>query len=1166
MNFTDCLIRRTKEYADILKTLKDGVSPVGLSGVCRASKSHIISALPDDLHRRAVVIVADEGAAIKLKEDLQLLGRQSVIFETRDLSLRQSAGVSHEFERLRAGVLSKIVSDKTVTLIATPDALCTYTIPPEHLEKVCKTLKVGDEIEQADLLKMLVTGGYICTDSVESAGQFAHRGGIIDIFAPDSEKPFRIEFWGDEIDSISVFDVATQRRTDSVEEIIITPAREIIYPDADAFYEKLRTLADKTDDKTAKQIILKDADGVRSGIFPTNFDKYVSLCFDRLCTIFDYLDNSVFFIDDQNRVFERMKSFYTINSELVTSLLEEHILTKQLNDFYIEQAEFISKITSSVCVALDSFTVKSDKIRFKNAVILKSRSLPEVKGTAKEIADELAPLLSSGYKVILACGTEKTAKAFYELFTDNSVPAVYSENPNNVPEGTLFVTPNALSSGVEYTSIKTAIYTNARTSVKRERRRKYGLRGATIGSLEELKKGDYVVHSVYGIGVFDGIHKIEKDGIEKDYIKIKYLRDEILYVPVTQLDIVSKYIGTNDDGNVKIDKLGSDRWQKTKSRVKAAVKDMADELIKLYAERSKSKGYAFSEDIDLQHDFEYRFPYDETDDQLKCCDEIKKDMQQPRPMDRLLCGDVGFGKTEVALRAAFKCILDGKQCAILVPTTILALQHYRTILERMEGFAVNVEMISRFRTASQQTEIKRKLKEGNIDIIVGTHRIISKDIEFRDLGLLIVDEEQRFGVAQKEKIKQKFPDIDVLTLSATPIPRTLNMAMSGIRDMSVIEEAPTDRHPVQTYVIEHDEEVLFDAMRKEVYRGGQVYYIYNSIETINSVANRISNAIPDATVAVAHGRMTEKELSDIWRSMLENEIDILVCTTIIETGVDVSNANTLIIENADRFGLSQLHQLRGRVGRSSRRAYAYFTFRRGKALSEIAQKRLSAVREFTEFGSGFKIAMRDLEIRGAGNILGANQHGHLEAVGYDMYVRMLSDAIKEKKGERVQPLAECTVDLQIKAHIPEEYIPSTSDRLNIYRRIAQIKTKEDSLDVMDELIDRYGEPPSAVTGLVDIAFLRNRAITLGIKEVSERQGVLLIFFAVFDIEVASALVSALRGRVLISAGNKPYVSVRFKDKSQTRQQLLTEIFDALDSYFATKEQENEKNGEDETCG
>ena len=561
--------------------------------------------------------------------------------------------------------------------------------------------------------------------------------------------------------------------------------------------------------------------------------------------------------------------------------------------------------------------------------------------------------------------------------------------------------------------------------------------------------------------------------------------------------------------------------------MRAAVKDMAEQLTKLYAERMKAPGYAFSPDSDMQNDFERRFEFEETDDQLRCIDEIKGDMEKNYPMDRLLCGDVGFGKTEVALRAAFKCIAEGKQCAMLVPTTILAFQHYQTILKRFEGFPVEVDMISRFRTPQEQAKILRGLRQGSMDMVVGTHRLISKDIKFKDLGLVIIDEEQRFGVAQKEHLKELFPTVDVLTLSATPIPRTLNMAMTGIRDMSMLEEAPQDRHPVQTYVMEHDMGILAEAIQKELRRGGQVYYLHNRVDTITRAAAGIHEFLPEARIGIAHGKMEEEELSEIWSNLLNGEIDVLVCTTIIETGVDVPNVNTLIIENADRLGLAQLHQIRGRVGRSTRRAYAYLTFTRGKELSEIATRRLSAIREYTEFGSGFQIAMRDLEIRGAGNILGAQQHGHMEAVGYDMYIQMLSEAIAEERGEKPQkPEEECLIDLQVEAHIPEEYIESIPQRLSIYRRIADIRTPDDVEDVYDELIDRFGDPPPSVQGLVNVSLLRNSASGQGIYEISQRGNCLLLYSNAIDMQKVSRLAALLRGRILVSAGAKPYISVK----------------------------------------
>ena len=661
----------------------------------------------------------------------------------------------------------------------------------------------------------------------------------------------------------------------------------------------------------------------------------------------------------------------------------------------------------------------------------------------------------------------------------------------------------------------------------------------------DIQPGDLVVHSMYGIGRFQGIRNLETNGVTKDYITIKYAGTDMLYVPVTQLDLVSRYIGPRDDSGVKLNKLNSMEWTKTRNKVRKAVKDMAEELTKLYAQRQTAKGYAFSADNDWQADFEERFDYQETDDQLRCIQEIKEDMEKPMPMDRLLCGDVGFGKTEVALRAAFKCILDSKQVAILVPTTVLAWQHYQTAIKRFEHFPVKVELLSRFRKPKEQQQIIRELNRGTIDLVIGTHRLVQKDVKFKDLGLVIIDEEQRFGVAHKEKFKETFKGVDVLTLSATPIPRTLNMALSGIRDMSVIEEPPMDRHPIQTYVIEHNQGVIAQAINKELRRGGQVYYIHNRIDSIQRTASIIQQMVPDARIAIAHGQIPENELSEIWRQVVEHEVDILVCTTIIETGVDVPNANTLIIEDADRLGLSQLYQLRGRVGRSNRRAFAYFTFRRGKVLTEVASKRLDAIREFTQFGSGFHIAMRDLEIRGAGSILSGKQHGHMEAVGYDMYIRLLNEAIAEQKGEALPHSPEdCLVDISIDAFIPEHYIENLSQRIDAYRKIASITSEEDSSDVLDELIDRYGEPPKSVMGLVNVALTRNTASALNIKEITQRKDNVLFFISQPEVSQIQALLANYKNRVRFFDSEKPYFQVKL-EKKQKASDLMNEVIKLL---------------------
>ena len=695
----------------------------------------------------------------------------------------------------------------------------------------------------------------------------------------------------------------------------------------------------------------------------------------------------------------------------------------------------------------------------------------------------------------------------------------------SIDPGRIYVLEGTLSAGMEYPQLKLAVISHAKTGSSRKKPAKAKKGG--IKNISDLNVGDYVVHVSHGIGIFEGIVKRDIHGVVKDYIKIRYAGSDMLFVPVTQLDLVTKYIGGKEDSVVKLNKLNSAEWAKTRARVKKAVKDMADELIKLYAKREAAQGYAFGPDTDWQNDFERRFPYDETDDQLRCIREIKDDMEKPSPMDRLLCGDVGFGKTEVAIRAAFKCVMDGKQCAVLVPTTILAWQHYQTFRKRMEGFPVKVDILSRFRTPREQEQVLEELRRGQVDIVVGTHRLVQKDVKFKDLGLCIIDEEQRFGVKHKESFKEMRNNVDVLTLSATPIPRTLNMAMSGIRDMSTIEEAPQDRQPVQTYVMEHDWGILVQAISKELRRGGQVFYLHNRVDTIDRCAATIQQFLPDATVVVAHGKMSEEQLSKVWKRLLDHEIDILVCTTIIETGVDVSNCNTLIIEDADRLGLSQLYQIRGRVGRSSRRAFAYLTVTKGKALTDVATKRLEAIREFTTFGSGFRIAMRDLEIRGAGNILGAQQHGHMEAVGYEMYLKMLSEAVAVAKGEKPEVQnTECLVDIRIGAHIPEDYIESLPQRIDIYKKIASVENEKDASDIIDELIDRFGTPPEAVKGLVDVSLLRNMAAGLGIREISQRTDSLLFYPETVDMQAASRLAAGLKGRVMLNAGAKPYLAVK----------------------------------------
>ncbi|MBQ5590225.1 MAG: transcription-repair coupling factor, partial [Clostridia bacterium] len=1006
MSFLRKALKTVSEYTEVFNAVKSQKTPVCITNLSRIHKANIIDTLPADVFQRALVVVADDGEAARLQEELSSFNRSSLIFPSRDLCFRKIDGISREYERKRIGVLASILSNAVDTVIAPIDAIMTYTIPKETLRSLLISIKPADEISMEELTSKLIFGGYSKTDMVEGEGQFATRGGIFDIFIPGEENPTRIEFWGDEVDTISSFDVASQRSIENKDEIFICPAREVVYEDNESFIRQIKAFAEKLGKgkEVARENIYADIESLNSGLMLSNIDKYLNLCYKETESLFDYLKDWVVFVHDVARVNERIRSFEWQNSEDIKSCFEDGILCKGLDNFYLDSGEVYSILNSSSTVVLETFNATKSSINSKSFVNFNLLTLSAWGGLVADLVEDINDKRTLGYRSIILAGSERACIALCDELNKLGVNCdFYRQVPDKLPAGCVCVTMGGLPSGIDYPSAKIAVFTHAKIVNKKQKRKKfYTNQGASLGSLDELKMGELVVHSIYGIGIFEGIRKVETEGIIKDYITIRFQKNDILYVPVTQLDLVARYVGGGDTNTVKLSKLGTDTWKNTKRRVKSAVKEMAKELIALYSQRMKIEGFAFSEDTDLQHDFEYHFPYDETDDQLRCIDEIKNDMERAVPMERLLCGDVGFGKTEVAIRAAFKAVCDGKQVAILVPTTILAWQHFNTLLKRMEYFAVNVEMLSRFRTAKQSADIKKRLKRGEIDIVVGTHRIISNDVEFKDLGLLIIDEEQRFGVAQKEKLKQKFPNVDVLTLSATPIPRTLNMAMTGIRDMSIIEEAPSDRHPVQTYVLEHDRGIILDAIRKELSRGGQVYFIHNRVETIHQVAARLKHELPDANIDIAHGQMSEDELSKKWQGLIDNSIDILVCTTIIETGVDVPNCNTLIIENADRFGLAQLHQLRGRVGRSSRRAYAYFTYYAGKALSDVATKRLQAIRDYTEFGSGFKIAMCDLEIRGAGNILGAKQHGHLDTVGYEMYVKLLSDAIKEEKGEKVQ--------------------------------------------------------------------------------------------------------------------------------------------------------------------
>lgn len=1108
--------------------------PVFATGISGAERAMLISGIENKSGKSVLVITPDEASATKLSEDIASLSspEKVALYPIRDLRFRSAESSSAEYEQKRLAVLGRVL-DKTASIVVTSvEAALQYTIPPGTFKYNTFSVIRGESYDLDDLTKRLSRAGYERRSQVDGPCQFSVRGGILDLYSPQSQSPVRIEFWGDEADSVAFFDLETQRRTKEIDEVFIAPAREVLADSNDVLKKLLTDAHAKQRGKhgvLVKKNIETDLERLDSGLGVCAPDRYIPLVYKFPATLFDYFPDGIFIASEIVKQKDMLKTLLAQQNEDISMLFEDGILFSGCEKFGLDTEEYMSLLDEGNTVLIDPFLRSVNELHVRTVADFGAMSLSHWGGDLETLLEDLRDYAARKFSVAVLCGTERAAHALTTDLLNNGINAAFSSDAKISP-GTVFVMEGNLSTGFEFPTSKFAVITQGRSNVSEKRRKRFKKAENPLKSLSDITPGDYVVHVTNGIGVFKGIVKQDIRGVVKDYISIQYAGTDMLYVPVTQLDLVSKYVGPRDDRSVKLNKLNSTEWQKTRSRVKAAVKDMAKELIALYSKRMHTEGYAFSPDNDWQRDFEERFPYEETDDQLRCIDEIKQDMEAPRPMDRLLCGDVGFGKTEVAIRAAFKAVMDGKQVAVLVPTTILAWQHYQTFLHRMDGFPITIELLSRFRTPKQQEKILTRLRSGEIDIIIGTHRILQKDVEFKDLGLCVIDEEQRFGVAHKEKMKELKASVDVLTLSATPIPRTLNMAMSGIRDMSTIEEAPTDRHPVQTYVMEYDRGVILEAIRKELRRGGQVFYLHNNTESIIGCAAALQQDLPDAKIAYAHGKMSEEELSDIWQSLIDHETDILVCTTIIETGVDVSSCNTLIIENADRLGLSQLYQLRGRVGRSSRHAFAYFTFTRGKALSDVAQKRLSAIRDFTQFGSGFKIAMRDLEIRGAGNILGASQHGHMESVGYEMYVRLLSEAIAEEKGETPPVSAEeCSIDIALDAHIPESYIGSLNQRVDMYKRIAAIRNQNDAADVIDELIDRFGDMPPSVMGLIEVATLRNMASGLGITDIRQFDSEIRFYPKELDLERISMATQKMQGRLTMDLmSQKPHLTVVLK--------------------------------------
>ncbi len=1102
------LLKTMPEYGALLDCVSHGESGA-ITGIGQMNRSHMIAALHTDTTAPIVVLCQDDMAAKRLQEELKaFLGETYPVLPNRELTLYDTTVVSRAWEQKRLRQLYELMQGKTSLQIMSWEAMSQRTMPPAVLMGCAFTLEIGEEYDLDALAARLSSAGYSRTSMVEGPGQFAVRGGILDIFSPAADLPVRVEFFGEELDTMGYFDTDTQRRTENISSIVILPVGETqphLHPQGlEGLCRDLENLI--TRQKRRKNInedliktLERDWEKYQNDVQNPASDRYMALIYPEMATAWDYIpQNATIVLCDHSALKRTARARMDELGMQLDSLLQCGLLAGELCDYACQWEDFCPKLEGKTTIYFDSFggTSYPEENPPKQLLPMTAKQLPGYGGSLDTAATDLAHYQKMEFSSLVLCGTRRRAELLQEQLHNRGLSAFLCIPLTTMPKpGQILLAEGTLPFGMEYPNAKIAILTEGQLITKaapRKKAKKNATNRQKLNSFTDLTPGDLVVHENYGIGRFVAMEQIKVDGAVKDYVKIAYQGSDTLFVPATQLDLVSKYIGSGgEDATVKLNKIGSDAWQKTKAKARKAAKDMAGELIQLYAARKRQEGYPFSADSPWQREFEDNFPYPETDDQLRCIADIKADMVSPTPMDRLLCGDVGFGKTEVALRAVMKAIMDGKQVAILVPTTVLAQQHYQTAIARFRGFPVNIDVLSRFRSAAQQKKTIQNLRSGGVDLVIGTHKLLQKSIEYKDLGLLIIDEEQRFGVSHKERLKEISKGVDVLTLSATPIPRTLNMALSGIRDMSTIEEPPADRYPVQTFVMEHNNAIVDDAIRREIERGGQVYYLHNRVETIDRCASALQKRIPGLSVAVAHGQMGEDALSDVMQTMAEGEIQVLVCTTIIETGLDIPNVNTLIIENADRFGLSQLHQLRGRVGRSTRHAYAYFTYRPDKNLTEVAEKRLSAIRDFAEFGSGFKIAMRDLEIRGAGNLLGAEQSGHMMSVGYDMYLKLLDEAVLEEKGEKPKE-PDCTADLNVTANVSQDYVARGEERMDLYRRMAAIRSQEDADDLLDEIIDRYGDPPKGVLNLIDIALLRAQAQKLHICDIRQKAGEVLI--------------------------------------------------------------------------
>lgn len=1160
------------EYRKLLEDIKRGKSHLFAYGISDSQRAYLIAALKKQAAPQVLVVTADSLEAKKLADDLSffLSPQEVAVFPASTVLPYETAARSLEFTAQRLRVMEDLLLKKPIVVVAPIQALLSKVVAPEIVKKFTIEFKVGETVSMDNVISKLSAMGYERVEMIQGRGQFAVRGGILDIYPLTSEYPYRLEFFDEEVDSIRQFLLEDQRSIEKLDKVLVGPAREVVYDEKTAKNASIAI----ADELKQRQAVLKSLgnqelvqhlsekvethiEKLSNGLFFEAAELYISHLYPDLCTIMDYFESRfISVLVEPGRIKEAQKNVAFEIEETYKGLLETGEILPSQAGIYYSPFEILEGLKNHKTLYFSMLPKTYPEFEPHGLYSFQFRSMAPLYGKLDLLVEEITRLKRRKYRIVLLSGTRERGEHLLRSLRGKGIEASVLMDDSILQPGQVVVMPGSIGGGFDNPTIKLAIFSDTEIfgrAKKQQTRPQAKAKGKKITDYQELHVGDYVVHVSHGIGKYLGVESLEVGGHIKDYFALMYAGGDKLYVPTNQVDLIQKYVGP-DDTAVRLHKLGGNEWNKTKNKAKASVKQMAEELLKLYAARESMKGFAFSADTPWQVEFQDMFPYEETPDQLAAIEEVKKDMESPRPMDRLLCGDVGYGKTEVAMRAAFKAVMDNKQVAVLVPTTVLAEQHFHTFHERFKPFPVNVESISRFKSTAQQKHILTRLKTGEIDIIIGTHRLLQKDVKFKDLGLLIVDEEQRFGVSHKEKIKQLKKNVDVLTLTATPIPRTLHMAMSGVRDMSIIETPPEDRFPIQTYVVEHNESLIRDAIIRELSRGGQVYYVYNRVQTIHEEAQNLKHLVPEARFAVAHGQMNENELEEVMLGFYDHDFDVLVCTTIIETGLDIPNANTLIVTSADRMGLAQLYQLRGRVGRSNRQAFAYLTYKKDKVLSEAAEKRLSAIREFTEFGSGFKIALKDLEIRGAGNILGMEQHGHMMAVGYDLYTKLLAAAVKELKGEKQEEKIRPVLELDISAYISDEYISNAALKMEIYRRIASVDSIEEADDLEDEVEDRFGDIPEPTRNLIMISRIRVLAAQLGIESIIQKGDIINMKFhetSKLTPQLLMAINAVLDRQVNIIGTNAPTIAVKTRGNKSTK--LLFRIQKILDEIMALQE-------------